>query len=292
MTKVLRETPLITDRDCFYIVERHKSEFTWPIHSHKEFELNFIERGKGVRRIVGDSIETIGNFELTLITGDGLEHAWEQGTCKESDIREITVQFSPYLLGPDLLARNQFASIRKMFEQARMGLTFSLTAIMKVYNLINTLASKEEHMEQFLDMLMILYELSLDKDARTLASSSFAQTAEDRDSRRVSKAKEYISQHYTEDIKLEDLASLVGMAPSAFSRFFKIHSHRGPMDYIIDVRIGAAARMLVDTSSSVSEICYACGFNNLSNFNRTFKSRRGYTPRDFRALFTKNKVFV
>ena len=74
-----------------------------------------------------------------------------------------------------------------------MGLTFSLTAIMKVYNLINTLASKEEHMEQFLDMLMILYELSLDKDARTLASSSFAQTAEDRDSRRVSKAKQRIS---------------------------------------------------------------------------------------------------
>ncbi|MBO4339901.1 MAG: helix-turn-helix domain-containing protein [Bacteroidales bacterium] len=292
MTKVLRETPLITDRDCFYIVERHKSEFTWPIHSHKEYELNFIQRGKGVRRIVGDSIETIGNFELTLITGDGLEHAWEQGTCVESDIREVTVQFSPYLLGPDLLARNQFASVRKMFDQAKMGLTFSLTAIMKVYNLIDTLASKEERMEQFLDMLKILYELSLDKDARTLASSSFAQTGEDRDSRRVNKAKEYISQHYTEDIKLEELASLVGMAPSAFSRFFKIHAHRGPMDYIIDVRIGAAARMLVDTSTSVSEICYACGFNNLSNFNRTFKARRGYTPRDFRALFTKNKVFV
>ena len=292
MTRVLREKPSITDRDCFYIVERHKSEFTWPIHSHQEFELNFIERGRGVRRVVGDSIEAIGDFELTLITGDGLEHAWEQGSCNEPDIREITVQFSPYLLGPDLLARNQFASIRRMFERAKMGLTFSLTAIMKVYNLIDTLASKEEHMEQFLDMLMILYELSMDKDARPLASTSLAQTGEDRDSRRVSKAKEYIAQHYTEEIKLEDLAELVGMAPSAFSRFFKLHAHRCPMDYIIDVRLGAAARMLVDTTASVSDICYACGFNNLSNFNRTFKARRGYTPRDFRALFTKNKVFV
>ena len=82
------------------------------------------------------------------------------------------------------------------------------------------------------------------------------------------------------------------MAPSAFGRYFKQHTGRSPLDYIIDVRLGVAARMLVDSSLSVSEICYACGFNNLSNFNRSFKARRGYTPRDFRSLFTKNRVFV
>ena len=100
------------------------------------------------------------------------------------------------------------------------------------------------------------------------------------------------AQHYTEEIKLDDLAALVAMSPSAFSRFFKQYTGRGPVDYIIDVRMGVAARMLVDTTTSVSEICYACGFNNLSNFNRTFKARRGYTPRDFRALFTKNRIYI
>ena len=153
MTKVLREITSITDKDCFYIVERHKSEFTWPIHSHEVYELNFIERGKGVRRVVGDSIEEIGDYELTLITGEGLEHVWEQGSCKAPDIREITIQFSPHLLGDELLARNQFATVRKMFERARMGLTFSMPAIMKVYNLLDSLASKEERMEQFLFLL-------------------------------------------------------------------------------------------------------------------------------------------
>ena len=292
MANVLREITSITDKDCFYIVERHKSEFTWPIHSHEVFELNFIEGGRGVRRVVGDSIEEIGDYELTLITGEGLEHAWEQGRCKEPDIREITIQFSSQLLDSNLLARNQFASVRKMFERARSGLTFSMPAIMKVYNLIDALASREDRMEQFLDMLKILHSLSLDQGARKLASHSFAKAGHDRESRRVNKVQEYISQHYKEEIKLEDLAAQVAMAPSAFSRFFKQHTGRSPVDYIIDVRLGAAARMLVDTSTSVSEICYACGFNNLSNFNRTFKSRRGYTPRDFRALFTKNKVFV
>lgn len=292
MANVLREITSITDNDCFYIVERHKSEFTFPIHSHEDFELNFIEGGRGVRRVVGDSIETIGDFELTLVTGDGLEHAWEQGDCREKDIREITIQFSSRLLDDKLLSRNQFASIRKMFERARMGLTFSMPAIMRVYCLIDTLASKEERMDQFLDMLRILYELSLDTGARTLASNSFAKTVTGRESRRVNKVKEYIAQHYTEEIKLDDLAGLVAMSPSAFSRFFKQYTGRGPVDYIIDVRMGVAARMLVDTTTSVSEICYACGFNNLSNFNRTFKARRGYTPRDFRALFTKNRIYV
>lgn len=292
MAKVLKEITPITDKDCFYIVERHKSEFTWPIHSHEEYELNFIERGVGVRRVVGDSIEQIGDYELTLIAGGGLEHAWEQGDCKEKDVREVTVQFSPSLLDGNLLARNQFATIRRMFERARAGLTFSLPAIMRVYNLIDTLASQEDRMGQFLDMLKILHILSLDEGARTLASHSFAKAGYSVDDSRAGRVQEYISQHYMEELQLEDLAAQVAMAPSAFSRFFKQHTGRSPVDYIIDVRIGSAARMLVDTRATVSEICYACGFNNLSNFNRTFKSRRGFTPREFRTLFTKNKVFV
>ena len=292
MAKVLREVTPITDRDCFYIVERHKSQFLYPIHSHKEFELNFIENGRGVNRVVGDSIEEIGDFELTLVTGDGLEHAWEQGNCTSPDIREITILFSDTLIDERLLGRNQFASIRNMFQNARLGVTFSMTAIAKVYNLLDTLASQQERFDQFLNMLKILYELSQDKGARMLASTTFANTGAQSESRRVLKVKDYISAHYSEELRLDYLASMIGMSPSAFSRFFKQHTTRSLQDYIIDVRLGSAARMLVDTSLGISEICYKCGFNNLSNFNRTFKARRGYTPRDFRALFTKNKVFV
>ena len=292
MSNVLHELPPITEKDCFFIAERHKSEFTWPIHSHKEYELNYIEGGRGVRRVVGDSIEEIGDYELTLVAGNNLEHAWEQGSCKNDDIREITIQFSEQLLPDSLLARNQFSSIRKMFDRARMGLTFSMPAIMKVYTILDNISKNRDSMEQFLQMIKILYEISLDPGARTLASSAFAVAQENHESRRISKVKDYISAHYSEELRLEDIAALVAMSPSAFSRFFKQHTARGPMDYIIDVRVGNAARMLSDTATPISEICYSCGFNNLSNFNRTFKARRGYTPRDFRAMFTKNKVFV
>jgi len=292
MSQVLHEITPLSEKDCFYVVERHKSEFLFPIHSHTEFELNFIENGAGVRRIVGDSVEEIGNYELTLVAGERLEHAWEQGNCRSADVREITIQFSRTLFPEELLARKQFRTIREMFLKAANGLTFSLKAIMKVYNLLDVLASEPDGFEQYQRLLQILYTLSNDEGARVLASSSFANMEHNVESRRVRKVQEYINAHYSEEIRLEDCAAMVGMSPSAFSRFFKQHTGRTLMDYIIDIRLGNAARLLVDTSEGISEISYACGFNNLSNFNRAFKARRGYTPRDFRTLFRKNRVFV
>lgn len=292
MGTVFTEITRLSEKDCFYIVERHKTEFTYPLHQHKEFELNFIERGKGVRRIVGDSVEEIGDFELVLIGGEDLEHVWEQGKCKSKDIREITIQFSGDIFGETLMSKNQFASIRRMLRRAEHGLSFPLSSIMKVYSTLDTIAAESERFVQFLKFMYILYELSISDEARVLASSSFAHTERSTESRRVQKVKQYINDHYAEPLKLSDLADLVGMSPVSFSRFFRQRTGRTLSDYIVDIRLGFAARMLVDTSKNISEICYECGFNNLSNFNRTFKMKRNYTPRDFRAMFKKNKVIV
>ncbi|MBO5107584.1 MAG: helix-turn-helix domain-containing protein [Bacteroidales bacterium] len=292
MGKVFTEITRLSDKDCFYIVERHKTEFTYPLHRHKEFELNFIEKGKGVRRIVGDSVEEIGDYELVLIGGADLEHVWEQGKCRSKDIREITIQFSGDIFGTELLSKNQFASIRRMLRRAEHGLAFPLSSIMKVYSTLDDIANENERFVQFLKFLYVLYELSISDDARVLASSSFAHTARSNESRRVEKVKQYINDHYAKPLKLADLAGLVGMSPVSFSRFFRQRTGRTLSDYIVDIRLGYAARMLVDSSKNISEICYESGFNNLSNFNRTFKSKRNYTPRDFRAMFKKNKVIV
>lgn len=292
MSKAFTEITRLSEKDCFYIVERHKTEFTYPLHQHKEFELNFIERGRGVRRIVGDSVEEIGDYELVLLGGEDLEHVWEQGSCRSKDIREITIQFSGEIFGDGLLSKNQFASIRRMLKRADHGLSFSLSSIMKVYSTLDTIADESERFVQFLKFMYILYELSVSDEARILASSSFAHTERSTESRRVQKVKQYINDHYSEPLKLADLADLVGMSPVSFSRFFRQRTGRTLSDYIVDIRLGFAARMLVDSSKNISEICYECGFNNLSNFNRMFKAKRNYTPRDFRAMFKKNKVIV
>jgi len=292
MNTVLKEITPLSDKDCLYIVERHKSEFLFPLHSHREYELNFVENGKGVRRVVGDSVEEIGPYDLTLVAGNELEHAWEQGNCVEGDVREITIQFSPDIFPPELLNKSQFDSISKMLSRASHGLSFSVKTIMKVYSLLDNLSSETETFDQYLHFLKILYELSQADDSKILASSSFAGAVRDKESRRVMKVKQYVNDHYAEELSLDTLASMVGMTPSAFSRFFKTRTGRTLSDYIIDIRLGNAARLLVDTTENVSEICYSCGFNNLSNFNRIFKAKRGYTPRDFRTLFKKKRVFV
>lgn len=291
MSSVLSEITPLSQRDCFYIVERHKSQFTYPLHQHREYELNFIQNGQGLRRIVGDSVEETSSLDLVLISGENLEHIWEQGRCTAEDIREITIQFSPDLFGGGLLGKNQFTRISKMLEHATHGIAFPQETIMKVYHRLDTLASEKDSFNQFISCLQLLYELS-GSDYRILASSSFAHAPRDRESRRILKVKEYINEHYAEPLTLEMMAGMVGMSPSSFSRFFRQHTARTFTGYLIDIRLGQAARELVDTSQNISEICYQCGFNNLSNFNRIFKAKRGMSPREFRQIYKKKKVIV
>ena len=236
--QIIREITPLSDKDCFYIAERYKTEFTYPIHNHSEFELNFTEKAAGVRRVVGDSSEVIGDYDLVLITGKDLEHVWEQNECRSKEIREITIQFSS-------------------------------------------------------DLMTILYELSLfEEEARTLSSSSFAKIDIHSDSRRVQKVQEYINAHYQEEIRLGQLAAMVGMTDVSFSRFFKLRTGKNLSDYIIDIRLGFASRLLVDSTMSIAEICYECGFNNLSNFNRIFKKKKACSPKEFRENYRKKKKLV
>jgi len=94
---IIREITPLSDKDCFYIADRRKSEFTYRLHSHAEYELNYIENAPGVRRIVGDSVETIGNYDLTLISGADLEHVWEQYKCESKDIRDNDSVFTGFV---------------------------------------------------------------------------------------------------------------------------------------------------------------------------------------------------
>lgn len=291
MSRIITEITPLQPEDCFYLVDRYKACFTFPVHKHEEVELNFVQNCHGTRRIVGDSIEDVGEYDLVLM-GSGLEHAWEQHECKSDRIREITIQFSPDLLGEVFLHKRQMDSICKLLEKARRGVCFSMPTIMKVYGMLDDVTHTQPGFYRVLKMLTILYELSLADDSRMLSSSSFAHAHISSDSRRVQKVKKYVEKNYPSEIHLNDLAQLAGMTPTAFSRFFKLRTGKTISNYIIDIRLGAAARQLIDSTMSVAEICYGCGFNNVSNFNRLFKSRKGFAPKAFRENYRKNSVVI
>ena len=290
--RIIHEITPLMGKDVLYIADRHKKEFTYPIHNHSVYELNFVENAKGVRRIVGDSQEVIGDYDLCLITSPDLEHVWEQNECHSDDIREITVQFDFSMSDETLFGRNPYASITRMMQEAKKGLSFPLQAILKVYGMLDTLSSVKDGFYAVQQFLTILYELSRCENARTLASSSYAKVTVEDDSRRILKVKNFISKNYMDELRLPELASLAGMSSSAFSRFFKLHTGRNISEYIIDLRLGYAARMLVDTAKSISEIGFDCGFNNLSNFNRIFKKKKGCSPSEFRESYHKTRIIV
>ncbi|MBR4239865.1 MAG: helix-turn-helix domain-containing protein [Prevotella sp.] len=290
--KVIHEITPLMGKDVLYIADRQKKEFTYPIHNHAVYELNYVEHAAGVRRIVGDSTEVIGDFDLVLITSADLEHVWEQNICQSENIREITVQFDFNMSEDDLLGRNPFESIRRMMNEAKKGLCFPLKAIMKVYPMLDKLSSINDGFYAVTQFMSILYELSLCEGARTLATSSYAKISVEDDSRRILKVKNYINKYYMDEIRLATMADMAGMSPSAFSRFFKLHTGRNLIDYIIDIRLGYASRMLVDTAESISKISFECGFNNLSNFNRVFKRKKGCSPSEFRENYRKTRVIV
>ena len=291
MYKIITEITPLSEKDCFYLVDRLKDRFTYPVHRHEEYELNFLANCPGARRIVGDSVEVLDGYDLVLV-GHGIEHGWEQHECQNDKIREITIQFSQDLFGDSLLEKTQLAPIRTILEKSVNGIAFGSQAILKVFNRLDNLTKAESGFFRMLELWAILYELAVSGEYRILSSSSFVAQRPPVDSRRVTKVQEYIAVHYREEIRLADLAGLVGMTPTAFSRFFKLRTGRSISDYLIDIRLGHASRALVDSTMSVAEICYECGFNNISNFNRIFKKKKGSSPKVFRDIYQHHKALI
>lgn len=290
--RVIHEVTPLMGKDVLYIADRHKKAFTYPIHNHEVYELNFVEHAAGARRTVGDSQEVIGEYDLVLITSPNLEHVWEQHECRSDDIREITVQFDFGVGSDSIFARSPFAGIRKMIAEAQTGLSFSLNAIMKVYKMLDTLSSIDDNYYALMQFLSILYELSKCTDAIHLSTSDNAKVDLGDSSKRILDIKNFVSANYKDNLRLGTLADLVGMSPSAFSRFFKLYTGKNISDYIIEVRLNYTSKMLVDSTLSVGEICSHSGFNNLSNFNRIFRREKGCSPTEFRDKYQKKRIIV
>ncbi len=292
MASLFEITPL-SEADCLYVIERNKNEFNFPIHTHREFELNYVENAAGAQRIVGDSIEEIGDYELVLIANASLEHGWQNGRLpKGRNIREITIQFSDDWLSDKLLSKNQFHSIRTMLQQGGKGLSFPLSTILGVRSLLNSLTNEGKGFYMVTTFLTLLYELSVSEGARTLASTAFARADNDIQSRRIRAVDSWLRKNFNSDVKLSEAAALANMSETAFSRFFSLHTGKSFTDYLIDIRMGNAARMLVDTNRTIAEICYGCGYNNVSNFNRIFRRVKGCTPSEFREMYHKKQVIA
>lgn len=290
-TEIMREITPLTQSDCFTLFSRVKSAFNFPLHYHEEFELNFIQHAKNARRVVGDHIEEIDDLELVLV-GSNLQHAWFTHRCKSNEINEITMQFHKDLFDEKFLRRNQLSFIRTMLEKSSRGILFSKATTELLAPRIIGLNQKQGF-DSVLELMSILHDLSISRNMRILSDVSFNVTEKHSyNSRRIENAFEYMNQNFDKSITLTEVAKLASMTEVSFSRFFKQRTGNTFIDSLNEIRLGHATRILIETTQNISEVAYDCGFNNISNFNRIFKKKKGCTPKKFRENFSGTRIFI
>ena len=287
---VLREITPLTQNDCFTLFSRRKNQFDFPLHYHEEYELNLIINAKNAKRIIGDHIHMIDDLELVFV-GPNLSHAWFTHECKSTEIIEVTIQFHKDLLDEAMLRRNQLSFVRTMFERSKKGIAFSPETIERIKPRIMDLGQKNGF-DSVLELLSILHDLSISRNMLTLSDTTPNLQTFNYNSRRVEKVFEYLNINYSKQITLADVARIANMPEVSFSRFIKKRTGKTFVDSLNEIRLGHASRMLIDTTNTISEIAYNCGFNNISNFNRIFKKKKNTTPKDFRDNYSGTRVFI
>jgi len=286
----IREITPLTQSDCFTITSRVKKQFDYPLHNHEEMELNLIINGAGAKRVVGDHNGEIGDLELVLI-GSNLNHGWFNHKCKSKEIKEITLQFHKDLFDEKFLKRNQMSNIRLLFEQSRKGVIFSRETILELSPRLQNLHTFSGF-SSVLELMSLLHELSISKGVQMLSDASLTIEEQNSGSRRIERVFEYMNTHFSSQVTLTEVAKIAGMPDASFSRFIKHRTGYTFIDSLNEIRLGHVSRMLIDTTYTVAEIASKCGFNNMANFNRTFKSKKGCTPKEFRAQQYGKQVFV
>lgn len=290
MRDVLREVTPLTSNDCFAIFKREKSRFDFPLHCHEYLEINLLMNAGGAQRIVGNHIGMVDDMELVCV-GSNLVHGWFDHECDSGNIREVTIQFHQDLLNVNLLRRNQLGHMRTLFENFKRGILFSGSVGWSIAPRIIDLANKKGF-TSILELFSILNELSLTNDYRLLSDAVFASCEHQYVNERINRVFNYMNTNFKDHITLTEAADIASMATGSFSRFIKTHTGNSFVDTLNEIRLGHVTRMLTETNFTVAEIAYKCGFNNMANFNRTFKSKKGLTPKEFRQGYLEKRVYI
>lgn len=281
---VHREITPLKENDCFLVFDRRRNEFTYPIHFHPEYEINFIHNAAGGKRIVGDHIGIINEYELVMI-GPNIYHGWENfKNDKSKTLHEITIQFPRDLFTSELLNKNLLKPLKELLQNSNNGILFSRETAIKLKNKL-ILMNTKSGFDNFIDFQSLLYDLSTSRNQKYLTNISFDKQNDFHNSERIQKIYNYIKSNYHKKIKVEDAATIINMTVISFSRLIKQRTGKTFIEFLNELRLGYATRKLIETNDSISEICFKCGFNNISNFNRIFKKKQNCTPTEFRKNF-------
>lgn len=253
------------------------------IHSHKNFELNYITSGTG-RRIIGDNISGFESGDLVLM-GPNLPHCWEVLDWeKGEDPTCIVTHFSENIINSDFFNMPELEEVVDLLKQANRGIRFKVKNDKEIRQILEEM-SVCEGLEYYIGLLRVFNYLLKVEERDKLSNPIDQSSVFSKNIEKINKVYEYVFQNIQEGIKLEEASAVLNMAPSSFCRFFKKKTNLTFMEYVKNVRVGIAAKLLAETDKQITHICFESGYNNLANFNHYFKATMGKTPSNYRKNF-------
>lgn len=252
-------------------------------HHHPEFEIVFVSNGTGNRQI-GGHITSYEDGDLIFL-GPNLPHLGFAQEVQEEHV-EIVVQMKENFLGKDIYTKPEFYAISELFERARAGIVFGPHTKWIVGQRLMHMREMD-NFSKLLELLMVLQILAYAKDFTPLNINHLSVEVKPQDQQRMREIYHFVEQHFHRKFKQDEVADIVRMSTSAFCRFFKKQTHKRFIDFLNEFRVNHACRMLSEEGKTISEVCFACGFNNLSHFNKQFRSIVGITPSAFRRNLSK-----
>jgi AraC-like DNA-binding protein/mannose-6-phosphate isomerase-like protein (cupin superfamily) len=287
--KIMHEHIDFPGRSAVKVKLREMPHFTYPWHFHPEYEILYVIEGTGTR-FVADSIEDFQSGDLTLI-GSTLPHFWRSdekylNSAGKLKVKYIVIQFPSDFLKDEIANYPEYHLIGDLLERASRGIRFLPDFTRKFANKILKI-SKSSGFERIILLQELLQVLAKAEDYKLLAGELYQQENHNFSNFRLTKVIQFLNTNYQRKIELEKVADIANLHPAAFCRFFKEKIGKSLSEYLNDMRIGYACRLIIEGKMSVSQISFESGFNNLSNFNRTFKKHTSYTPTNYSQEFHK-----
>lgn len=269
-------------KNSFSVRREHVPCYDGNWHYHEEFELIYIMSGEGIR-IVGDNLTNFRPPQLALV-GPWLPHLWKnvESDCGMVDI--IVTKFNASFHGQNIFSIPEFFEISELLQKSNRGLLFGPNTIDKIHNLILFL-SDTEGTDRLISLMQILSILSQSDDFTVLTFTDFNHPTSPEGEDRLSRIINFISDNYYKQLSIEDISEAAAMTPSSLCRFFKNRTNKTIFQFINEYRIGKACQMLISGSQTITEICFASGFNSLTSFNRLFKYLKETTPSEYKKKY-------
>jgi AraC-like DNA-binding protein len=276
---------LDTGNHSFLVRKFTEKKFSAPYHFHPEYELTLIVRGSG-KRYVGSHIQHYASGDLVLL-GSNLPHCWKTENEAEGSSQSIVIQFREDCMGAGFFNKPELHSIRSLLDKSNNGIYFKDHDKALEQKMI-VLSNEKDDCNKFILLIALLHTLALTNAQTILNRQHYYEALSFNEKERINKVMAYIVDNFQHGISLNAAAALINMTTHAFCKYFKKITRKTFIEAVNDYRIDFAARQLVHTENAVAQIGYDSGFNDISNFYKTFKEKMKLSPLAYRKAFVKH----